>query len=223
VIATGGVNRYGDVQKQPAEIGKEIGVDGVLDGSFQRVNGKLRVTLRLIHSPNGAQLWSGSFDESESEIFHLQDAMARETARAMALTLRPQEITKRPTDSVDAYNHFLKGDYLLRQRGEDNVKRSEGFFREAVSIDPYYSRAWAGLAAAQSMRTDIETAERTVAHALELDPNLAEAHATRGFILMFHYWNWPGAESSLNRASNWTRIRSMRITGGGCCIRFTGG
>jgi Flp pilus assembly protein TadD len=177
-----------------------LNVDGVLEGQIQRANGRIRVTLRLIRTSDGLQLWSGLINDSESELFRLQDSLAQLAAQALSVNLRPRRDVQPPTGDLEAYRLYLKGDYLFRLRGNENNTLSLDFFRQATERDPNFARAWAGLAAALAMGTDIPAAEKAINTAIELDPDLAEAHATRGFIDMFHYWNWDEAERSLNRA-----------------------
>jgi DNA-binding winged helix-turn-helix (wHTH) protein/TolB-like protein/Tfp pilus assembly protein PilF len=196
-LSTGATCRYTDETREPLEIGRQLGVDGVIDGTLQRANGKLRVTLRLFRVDDGKQIWSSSFDEAESQVFHLQDLMARQTAQALALTLKPKDREKNPTENLEAYNLYLQGQYLFRRR---ETSKGGGFFKKALDLDPQFARAWAGLAAVYAMGDAMSEAEATVEKALELDPDLAEAHAVRGFIQMFLNWNWVEAERSLNRA-----------------------
>lgn len=200
IVSTKTASRYADTTKEPAEIGRELGVEAVLDGTLQRSDEKIRVSLRLIRSADGVQIWSALIGDSENEIFRLQDALAFQTAQALNLNPRPADDTKLPTTDLAAYHQFLRGDYLFRLRGQKNVELSIPFFREAVRQDPNFARAWAGWAAALAVGTDIPNAESMLDKALDLDPDLAEAHATRGFIQMFHYWKWSEAEVSLNRA-----------------------
>ena len=122
VVSINSVSRYADLQKEPRDIGQDLGVDGVFDGTLQRANGKLRVTLRLIRTSDGQQMWTGSFDESESEIFRLQDAMAAQTAQALALNLRPKD-QKRHTQSQDAYQAYLRGRFFFDKRTTENYER----------------------------------------------------------------------------------------------------
>ena len=185
---------------EPSEIGKRLGAEAVLEGSLQQTNGRLRVTLRLIRSSDGFQLWSESFDGDASEILGLQDRLAAESASALGEKLRDIEKLKRPTTDLEAYRLFLKGDYLLRLRGIDNAARSIDFFKQAVAIDPSFARAWTGMAEAQALGTEVSEAENNVNQALQLDPDLADAYAVRGFIRMFHYWDWRAAEANLRRA-----------------------
>ena len=200
IVSTSTASRYAVSNNEPIDIGRELGVDGVLEGTLQRANGKLRVTLRLLRTSDGAQIWSGMISDAETEIFRLQDSVAFQTAQALNLNVTLDGAVKRPTGNLEAYSQFLKGDFLFRRRGEMNVSASVPFFKEAVRLDPNFARAWAGWAAVHAMGTDIPQAERLLKKAIELDPELAEAHATHGFIQMFHYWNWMGAENSLNRA-----------------------
>ncbi len=197
VISINAVSRYSDENQEPVEIGKSLGVDAVLDGTLQRANGKLRVTLRLFRIGDGKQIWSNSFEESENKIFNLQDAMAMQTAQNLALNLKTQKTSKHPTENTEAYILYLQGEYFFRRR---ETSKGGTFFKKAIELDPKFAKAWAGLAAAYAMGDAMGEAEATVNKALELDPDLAEAHAVRGFIKMFLEWDWSEAEKSLNKA-----------------------
>ena len=200
VVSASAVAKFADMQRETVDVGREFGVDAVMDGTLQKSGGKLRVSLRLIRIRDGSQIWSGLFTESESEVFRMQEAIASQSAQALATNLKSKKSDRRPTDNPEAYNAYLRGDYLFRLRGVDNVTRGAQFFRQAVELDPNFARAWAGLAAALAMGVEIDEAEKALSKSLELDPELAEAHATRGFIRMFHYWDWNEAERSLTRA-----------------------
>ncbi len=197
VISVNAISRYTGVTQEPLEIGKKLNVDVVIDGTLQKANGKLRVTLRMIRISDNKQLWSDSFDEAELEIFRLQDLIARETAQALSLKLNPKDSFKKLTENQDAYQFYLQGQYFFRRR---ETSKGGTFFKKAVETDPTFAKAWAGLAAAYAMGDAMDEAEATVNKALELEPDLAEAHAVRGFIKMFLNWDWIEAEKSLNRA-----------------------
>jgi len=182
------------------EVGRQLGVDAVLDGTIQRTNGKIRVAVRLLRTSDGVQVWSGFINDSETELFRLQDSLALMTAQALSVKLGTRQDELPSTGDLEAYRLYLKGDHLFRQRGNKNNTLSIGFFRQAVKRDPNFARAWAALAAALAMGSDLSEAENAVNKAIELDPGLSEANATRGFIQMFHHWKWDEAERSLNRA-----------------------
>lgn len=197
IISTKSVSRYADETQEPTEIGKKLGVDAVLDGTLQTANGKLRVTLRLIRMADGKQIWASSFDKPTSEIFALQDLLALETAQALALNLKPKAESKPPTENLEAYQLYLQGQYFFRRR---ETSKGGTFYKKAVELDPNFAQAWAGLAAVYAMGDAMPEAETTVNKALQIAPDLAEAHAVRGFIKMFLDWDWTEAEKSLNRA-----------------------
>lgn len=197
ILSSNAVSRFADEDRDPVEVGRKLGADAVLDGSIQRANGELRITLRLVQVSDGSQLWSRSFDDLETEIFRLQDSMAIQTASALRLNLAPRVGTDHPTDNLEAYNLYLQGQYLFRRR---ETTKSVEFFKRATEIDPKFAKAWAGLAAAYAMGDSMPQAEPTINKALALAPDLAEAHAVRGFVKMFLAWDWREAETSLDRA-----------------------
>jgi DNA-binding winged helix-turn-helix (wHTH) protein/TolB-like protein/Tfp pilus assembly protein PilF len=209
VVSINSVSRYADLQKEPREIGKDLGVDGVFDGTLQRANGKLRVTLRLIRTSDGQQMWNASFDESESEIFRLQDAMAAQTAEALALHLKPKD-QKRQTQSQDAYQAYLRGRFFFDKRTSENYEKAIAEFERAISLDPNYAVAYTGLADVYALQANFsdgeardalyEKSRNTTVRALQLDEGLAEAHTTLAWIKRTHDWDWAGSEHEFKRA-----------------------
>ncbi len=197
IVSTNAVSRYADEIQEPIEIGRKLRVEAVLDGTLQRANGKFRVSLRLLRVADGKQIWTGIFDESESKVFELQDAMAKQTAQILALSFETDDVVKRPTTHLEAYNSFLQGEYYFRRR---EISKAGAFFKKAIEIDSKFAEAWSGLAAVYAMGDAMGEAEPAVTKALELKPDLGHAHAVRGFIKMFLEWNWVEAERSLSRA-----------------------
>jgi DNA-binding winged helix-turn-helix (wHTH) protein/TolB-like protein len=195
VRSVNSVSNYAEKPTEPLEIAKKLGVDAIIDGTVQRANGNLRVTLRLIRASDGKQLWADTFDRPEASIFALQDSMASSTANALALKL--SVAPKLITENLDAYRAYLQAQYLFRRR---ETSSSGQFYRKAIELDPNFAEAWAGLAAVYAMGDDMPRAAETADRAVSIKPTLAEAHAVRGFIRMFLYWDWPEAEKSLTRA-----------------------
>jgi len=214
VISTDPIGRDVDAQKEPSEIGREVSVDSVLDGTFQKANGKLRVTLRLIRTSDGAQIWNRSFDESETEIFRLQDAIAGETARSLKWNLSDEEqrrIAKRYTEDHQAYEAYLRGRFFFDKRTHEDYDKAVGEFEQAIRLDPNYALAIAGLADVYALQANYadsrenrdalyERSRATAIKALQLDETLAEGHTTLAWIRRTHDWDWAGSEAEFKRA-----------------------
>ena len=202
-----------DGEKAPAEIGQTLGVDAVLDGTLQRANGMLRVTLRLIRSSDGRQVWSDSFDEAEKEIFKLQDTMASQTAESLKWNLASdpgRRTNRRYTTNRDAYHAYLLGRMLFDKRQADDYPKAIGEFERAIALDPSYALAFTGLADVYAIQANTKNGperaalyekSRTMAtKALALDETLAEAHTSLGWIKRIHDWDWAGSEAEFKRA-----------------------
>jgi DNA-binding winged helix-turn-helix (wHTH) protein/TolB-like protein len=203
VTSINSVSPYLDSHSESRDIGQQLGVDAVVEGTLQRANGNLRVTLRLIRISDGRQLWTSTFDEKESEIFRLQDAMAAQTAQSLALHLGPQD-RKRQTENREAYQAYLRGRLFFDRRTPDDYRKAIAEFQQAVALDPNYTLAYAGLADVYALEANTEEGETrdalyekardTANKALLLDKNSAEAHATLGWIKRIHDWDWKSSE-----------------------------
>lgn len=202
VRPTSAIVHYVGNRESSLNVGRSLRVDAVLEGSLQRADGRVRVSLRLLDIKSERQLWTGKFEEADGDIFKLQDSIAQQVAMALSLELTPGEralLTKRETTNPDAYSAYLKGNYFWSKRGWAVVNAYE-HFRKAIELDPSFAAAHAGLANLHATTENWPEAEIFAQKALELDETLAEAHATSGFIKMFRHWDWAGAERSLDRA-----------------------
>lgn len=181
--------------------GLALEADAVLEGSVQQLGNQIRVAAQLLRVSDGQQLWSGRFDEEYTQVFRIQDAISEQLVGALALKLGEGErdrLARRHTQNPEAYRLHLLGRFFWRT---DSAK-SRDFYYKALSADPSYALAHAGLADTYAFGNAGEAplAEKHAREALRLDETLAEPHATLGFIQMFHRWKWEEAGKEFRRA-----------------------
>ncbi len=206
------VSRLKAVDRDSIQVGKDLKVDAIVEGSIQHQDKVIRVTVRLLRVADGVALWADTFDEPFSNIFELQDVICARIAEALALELGPEEqkeLASAGTAQTDAYILYLKGRmHLFRLTPEDMLTSIE-YFREAVELDPLYAQAWLGLASVQ-FRIPIAGEEPPLKHypaakaaalkALEIDSSLAEGEAMLGWIAHWFDWDWVASEAHFLRA-----------------------
>jgi DNA-binding winged helix-turn-helix (wHTH) protein/TolB-like protein/Flp pilus assembly protein TadD len=211
VRPTSAVREYPKTGQDPVAAGAELGVDAVLEGSIQRSGDRLRVTVRLLRVKDGKSLWADAFDEQSADIFKVQDSISERVVGALALKLSGAELkllTKRNTEDAEAYQLYLKGRYFWNKRTEEGLKKGVEYFQQAIERDPAYALAYTGLADSYSMLGDYTGLQRefylkakaAAVKALEMDDNLAEAHASLAYLGMRHEGNWSDAGKALRRA-----------------------
>jgi serine/threonine protein kinase/Tfp pilus assembly protein PilF len=179
------------------EIGKKLSVDYVLEGSVRKVQNQLRINAQLVKVSDGFHLWAERFDQELKNVFDLQAEVANKIASALKVKLQPSEIVqmgKKPTFSVEAYDYYLRGrDYYWKLNRKD-IEFAIQMYRKALEIDADYALAYAGLADAYVFMYEayidrslvvLEEAERSSRKALEVDPQLPEAHRSLGRTFMF--------------------------------------
>ena len=195
------VEKYGTSGKDAIGFARELNADAALEGTIQNSDQRLRVNLRLIDTRTGAQIWADSFDESEKDTLVLQDVISIRVARALVYRLEPRDeelLAISPTKNREAFHFYLAGREAWLQRN-GNVA-SVSFYKKAIELDPNFALPYLGIADEYAFTYETKVAEEALAKALELDPTLYEAYATRGFLQMFHHWDWAGAESSFKSA-----------------------
>jgi TolB-like protein/Tfp pilus assembly protein PilF len=176
------------------EAGRQLGVTVVLEGGVSKADGRLRVSARLIRTDDGLELWSDTFDSPLEDVFAIQHEIAERISHALELRLDQQhsEALKRPpTSDVQAYEYYLEGRERFFEYGRRGVEAALELFERALMLDPDYARAHAGVAEcctflfanADGDEADLEQADLASRRALELAPDLAEAHAARGMVL----------------------------------------
>ena len=211
--------------ENPIEIGRKLNADAVLTGTFQRANGRIRISVRLLNVADGAQIWAQNFDETETDIFKLQDSLAKQVAQSLTDKLSPQEkqfLVKRYTENREAFEAYLRGRYFFNKRDNESYKKAISEFERAVKLDPNYALALTGLVDVYALQANITTpveqrnvlygkSKATALKALQLDENLAEAHTTLSWIARTHEWNWEQSEKHFKRAielnPNYTNAR----------------
>lgn len=208
---TGSVVRYADVE-DPVRAGRELHVSLVLDGRIQRAGERVRVTAQLLRVPDGSSAWGQTFDEPASDIFGLQDAIAERVAAALVPSLTTEErarVARRQTNSMDAYRSYVLGRYHWSRRTEEDLRKSAEHFQDAVSKDPVYALAHAGLADAYNILGNFSVlrpadaypvAQKAARRALEIDPGLAEAQVALVFSEFLYERKWPEADAGFRRA-----------------------
>jgi tetratricopeptide (TPR) repeat protein len=172
------------------------------------------VTVRLIHTETKSQIWAAQFDEKLTDVFTMQDAISAQVAKSLSLNLSDLEqrcIKKKYTEDVDAYQAYLKGRYFLNKQTREDLEKTIEHFQQAIRLSPNYALAYAGLAdvyanrayrsgTSESREQNYKLAKRAALKAIEIDSDLAEAHASLGFISRSADWDWIESERSLKRA-----------------------
>jgi adenylate cyclase len=190
VVARHTAFTYKDKPVKVQQVGQELGVGYVLEGSVRKAGTRVRVTGQLISSKDGGHLWADRFDRELTDIFAIQDEITEAIVEQLKVKLLPQEkksIQQTPTESVEAYTYYLKGRQLLHRGSKSGYKAAREMFAKAVELDPLFARAYAGIADCDSflfLRTTESVSPDSILamseKALALDDDLAEAHAARG-------------------------------------------
>ncbi|MFH1864571.1 MAG: tetratricopeptide repeat protein, partial [Candidatus Eisenbacteria bacterium] len=194
------------------EMGRQLGVETLLEGSVRRAGNRLRVMTQLVNVSDGCHLWSERFDREMEDVFAIQDEISLAVTDALKVRLLGDDkakVVKRHTENFEAYKAYMKGRYHWFIRSSEDIDKAIGYLKEAVAIDPEYALAYAGLADCYGVLPlyrpvapeDVyPKAKNAALKALELDDSLAEAHAALSCILENYDWDWAGAERETRRA-----------------------
>ncbi len=191
-------------------IGEQLNVRFVLEGSVRKSGGRLRITAQLLDAVEGFYLWSESYDRQMEDVFAIQDEISGAIARTLRLRLVGEKAgapgRKR---NLEAYNLYLQGRFHFNKRTEAGLRKAIATFRESLSIEPEYAAAYAGLADSYALLSRygiqrpadvMEAARKNAQRALELEPGLADAHVSMGFVKSSYDWDWKAAERHYVRA-----------------------
>jgi adenylate cyclase len=212
VISRTSVMRYRGTTKPLREIGRELGVATILEGSVRRAGDRVRIAAQLIDARGDAHLWAERYDRDLEDIFAIQTEVAEHIVEALKGRLSPREravLAGPAKTNRQAYDAYLKGLWSCARRALPDLRRGRRHFERAIEADPDYAPAWAGLAdacvhqlmwGAEEADPDAhDRAHEAAERALDLDPDLGEAHGARALVRM-HDADWSGAESGFRRA-----------------------
>jgi len=202
---------YKGTDKGLRQIGDELGVATVLEGSVRRAGDRVRITAQLIDAKSDEHLWAERYDRQLEDIFAIQADVAGRIVDALKVRLTPGERRRLcgcPTGDVEAYHRYLKGLHFWNRRSPEDIERAVGHFRAALELDPGLAAAHAGLATSyallpawrpQEWAEHLDRSEAEARRSLELDPGLAEGHSALAQIHLYR-WNWEAAEEEFRRA-----------------------
>jgi TolB-like protein/Tfp pilus assembly protein PilF len=204
--------RYKGREVDPQEVGQALNARAVITGRVRQMGDRLIVGIELVDVANDSQLWGEHYNRSLSDIFEVQEEIAREVTEKLRLKLsgtEKRQLAKRPTEKTEAYQRYLRGRYFWNKRTEEDLKKGIKYFQQAIAIDQNYALAYAGLADCYAVlgnfnflspKASYPKAKTAAAKALEIDDSLAEAHASLAWIKTQYDWDWPGAERKFKQA-----------------------
>ena len=214
VIARSSSMHYKHTGQSVAQIGRELGVDYLLQGTVRRQGGIVRVTAELVHVRDQTHIWSRSYQRDESKVMAFQGDLAQEVAADIQLKLKlapaqQQRLARAHATNLGAHEAYLKGLYFWNELTERDMRQAIGYFQQAINLDPAYAEAYASLGSCYGMLGNLtavppnESFPRNkvaALKALEIDDTVSEAHAQLGFATMFYDHDWPRAEKEFRRA-----------------------
>lgn len=212
VRPTGSVLKYAGKDVDPLAAAGELSADAVVDGRFQRVGERIRVTVQLLATHNGSTIWADTFDEPFKDVLAVQDRISERVADGLVATLTEADragLTRRFTENAEAYQLYLRGRYFWERRTADSLQKSVDYYRQAIALDPAYALAYAGLAdsylimgnfSALAPADAFPKAKAAAEKALEIDATLSEARVTRAFATYLYDRDWEHAEREFKRA-----------------------
>jgi TolB-like protein/tetratricopeptide (TPR) repeat protein len=189
------------------QVGRELGVEAVLEGSVWRSGDRIRITVNLVSVRDGFNLWAQRFDGNMGDLFSIQDQVCAAAAEALHVRLAARIPESRPRH-VTAYVQYLKGEYLLKKRRPDDVRRAFEYLQEAIRLDPGFAEPYYGAAmfynvsaafGALPPRSAFPEAEDLLSKGLALDENSARLHSCLGMLRMYQ-WRWAESEQAHRRA-----------------------
>jgi TolB-like protein/Tfp pilus assembly protein PilF len=213
VMARTSVFHYRGIDIDPQKVGRDLNVRAVLTGTLAKHGDVLRIEAELVDATNGAELWGEKFDRQVSDASTIEEQIANDISDGLRLRLSGEEkrrLTKDSTRNAEAYQLYLNGRFHWNKRTEEELNKAIEYFKQSIEKDPNYALAYVGLADAYLVLPQYGGMAPSVAaprtkealtRALEIDRDLAEAHASLGLMKAQFEWDWAGAEKEYRRAS----------------------
>jgi TolB-like protein/DNA-binding winged helix-turn-helix (wHTH) protein/Tfp pilus assembly protein PilF len=212
VIARTSVEQYAHQHKTLDQIGRELHVDYVLEGTVRSVEGRVRITAVLIRVSDQTQMWVETYEPQMHDILTLQEDVARRVAAALSVEFLPaneQKLRLSTTANAEAYEAYLKGRFLWYQETKQSLEDSITQFQKAIALDPNYAPAYVGLADAYNVlggygfvspQEAFPKGKEAAAKALELAPGLSDAYNSMAFVAFYYEWNWAESDELFKKA-----------------------
>ena len=212
VIARTSVMKYKEASKSVGEIGRELKVGTILEGSVRKAGGRLRITIQLIDVGSESPIWSQKYDRELEDVFKIQTDIAERVAEALKVQLLTENrtlIQQKAPEDIGAYVLYLRGRYHWSRRNKEDLEKAIAYFGEAIDKDPNYALAHAGMADCYTLmgrhlylpaKEAFSKARDFANRALELNNDLAEAHTSLAAVLLIYDWEWDAAEDQFKRA-----------------------
>lgn len=212
VIARTSAMVYKHTDKTVSQIGRELGVDYILEGSVRRDGDKARISAQLIRVRDQIHLWARNYDREVKDLIEVQDDLGKAIATQVQANLTPQresELSETRAVNPEAYDLYLRARYYWNKRTPEGIKESIGYYRQATDRDPNFAMAYAALADAYNLsniigpysaKESLPLAKAAAEKAIQLDASLAEAHAALGMAMSHYDFDFPGAEREFQKA-----------------------
>ena len=204
--------QYKGNEKNVVQLAAEFKAAAVLTGTIHQSGHQLQISALLTDTHSGQSIWKENYDFDMENVFSVQTEIAQLIAEKLNASLTEADknnIARRPTQNLEAYNQYLNGRYFWNKRDKASLRKGVDFFERAIQLDSGYARAYSGLAdcysalgyASFEMPTiAFSKAEAAAQKALDLDSTLAEPHTSLGYIRFYYYWDWPAAETEFLKA-----------------------
>lgn len=207
VISRTSVQRFKGTREPLASIARQLRADAIVEGTVLRSGNRVRVTVQLIDATADRHIWAESYERELGDVLSLQQRLAQDIALQVSASLTPgeqQTLARARPINPEAWDSYLRGRFFLNQRTEEGAHESIRYFERAINLEPSFAKAFAGLAdtnfvlvwdrGAVRPAEGFEKGKAAALKALELDPDLAEAHASLIWEKLLYEWNWPDAE-----------------------------
>jgi TolB-like protein/DNA-binding winged helix-turn-helix (wHTH) protein/lipoprotein NlpI len=210
VVSKTSIMQYKGTRTPLPQIGRDLGVDAVVEGSVLRSGDRVRITAQLIRTATDRHIWAEAYDGDLKDVLALQARVAEAITNQVKLNLSAEEsgrLRRAPTVNPEAFDLYLRGRYAWNQRNAESFGKAVEYFNQAIVKDPNFALAYSGLADSYTLLalygqgiTGMANAKAAAEKALQLDGTLAEAHTSLAAVKVLHDWDWQGAEQEFHRA-----------------------